>query len=161
MNKKEECCPKFDPKRWDEKIHKWEDKHFIKATIPTLFHIPFPPMIGSKITKLIKLAEQSKKVLAKKEDMLILFADPSPFCSEIYLSVSGAVHNAENVKISGTFVSKVFEGGYNAIPGFIKQMDEFLSKKNKKAKRYLVHYAYCPKCAKKFGHNYILLLAEI
>ncbi len=158
---KEECCPKFNPKRWDEKIHKWENKHFIKENIPQLFHIPFPPTIGAKITKLMNLAEKSKKVLSKKEDTLILFADPSPFRSEIYLSVSGEVEGAENVKLSGTFVSKVFEGGYNTIPKHIKQFDEFLESKKKKAKKYYVHYAYCPKCAKKFGHNYILLFAEI
>lgn len=33
---------------------------FIKETMPTLFHIPFPPMIGSKMTKMWKLAENSK-----------------------------------------------------------------------------------------------------
>lgn len=29
------------------------------------------------------------------------------------------------------------------------------------AKKYYVHYAYCPKCEKKFGHNYMILFAEV
>ncbi|MDD5012594.1 MAG: hypothetical protein PHQ66_03045 [Candidatus Nanoarchaeia archaeon] len=156
-----ECCPKFNPEKWDGKTHNWEDKPFIKESIPQLFHIPFPPMIGAKITKLMRLAEESNKLLPNKEDTLILFYDPSAFRSEIYMSVLDEVPNAKNVKLSGTFISKVFEGGYNAIPKFIKQMNEFLAGKDKKAKKYYIHYAYCPKCAKKAGHNYILLFAEI
>lgn len=51
MNKKttkNECCPEFNPKKWDEKTFDWNNKQFVKETIPTLFHIPFPPMIGKK-----------------------------------------------------------------------------------------------------------------
>ena len=108
-----------------------------------------------------KMAEDSKTMLSNKEDVLVLFADPSPFKSEIYLSVTGDVPSARNVKISGTFMSKVFDGPYNAIPKFIKQMNKCLANKNKKAKKYYVHYAYCPKCAKKYGHNHMILFAEI
>jgi len=90
-----------------------------------------------------------------------LFRDPSAFKSEIYLSVTGNVSGANNAKISGTFIGKVFAGDYNAIPGFIKQMNEYLAKKGKTAKDYYVHYAYCPKCAKKYGNNYMILFARI
>lgn len=157
----QECCPEFDPERWDKKMFSWKNKLFIKESIPTLFHIPFPPMIGKKITKMWKMAEESNTAPLKKEDALILFADPSPFKSELYLSVTGTVPDANNVTISGTFLSRVFEGPYNAIPKYIKQMDEYLAVKGKKAEKYYVHYAYCPKCAKESGHNYLILFAEV
>ena len=134
---------------------------FIKETMPTLFHIPFPPMIGSKITKMWKLAENSKANLDNKDDILILFTDPTAFKSEIYLSVKDNIPKANNVTLSGTFISKVFDGDYNAVPKFIKQMDQYLNTINKKAKKYYIHYAYCPKCAKKFGYNYMIFFAEI
>lgn len=156
-----ECCPKFNPEKWDEKTFIWKNKPFIKESIPTLFHIPFPPMIGKKITKMMDLADKAKRVSAKKDEILVLFHDPSAFRSEIYISVLGEVKDANNVKISGTFVAKVFAGPYNAIPKFIKQMNEYLAKKGKKAKDYYVHYAYCPGCAKKYGNNYMILFAEI
>ena len=95
------------------------------------------------------------------EEVLILFHDPSAFRSEIYFSVTGNVPEANNIKISGTFISKVFAGSYNAIPKFIKQMNEYLAKKGKTAKDYYVHYAYCPKCVKKYGSNCVILFAEI
>ncbi|MGE5348665.1 MAG: hydrolase, partial [Actinomycetota bacterium] len=65
------------------------------------------------------------------------------------------------VTISGNFISRTFDGDYNAIPKFIRVMDQYLAESGKKAKDYYVHYAYCPKCAKKFGHNYMILFAEV
>jgi hypothetical protein len=156
-----ECCPKFNPKRWDGKTFHWKNKPFLKEIIPTFFHIPFPPMIGNKITKMYGLATEAKKVSSNKEEVLVLFRDPSAFKSEIYFSVTDKVAGANNVVLSGEFVGKVFSGGYNEIPKFINQMNEYLSRKGKTAKDYYVHYAYCPGCAKKYGNNYMVLFAEI
>jgi hypothetical protein len=156
-----DCCPKFNPLKWDEKNFVWKNKIFIKESIPTLFHIPFPPMIGSRITKMISLAEKAKKVLSKRDETLILFHDPSAFKSEIFLSVNGKIPKANNVQISGNFSSLVFIGEYGAVPKFIKQMDEYLSRKGKTAKDYYIHYAYCPKCAKKYGNNYMIIFAKV
>lgn len=157
----EECCPTFHPEKWNEKTFVWDRKPFIKGSVPALFHRPFPPMIGKRLTKMIKLAENAKKMESNKEDILILFTDPTPFKSDMYISVTDNVPEANNTTLSGTYISKVFDGGYNAIPKFVKQMDSYLSKQDKKAQTYYVHYAYCPKCAKKAGHNYMVLFAEI
>lgn len=157
----QECCPLFNPEKWDNKEFNWNKKPFIKESMPTFFHIPFPPMIGKKIMKMCETSEKSQKALKKKEDILLLFQDPHAFKSEIFLSVTGKVPSANNVTISGTFHSKVFDGPYNAIPKFMKEMDKYLEEKEKKAKKYYVHYAYCPKCSKEKGHNYMILFAEI
>jgi len=160
-NANNECCPEFHLEKWDKKTLNWDKKQFIRESIPTLFHIPFPPMIGSKITKMLDLADKAGANINNKEEVLILFRDPSPFRSEIYLSVAKNVPMADNVAISGSFVGRVFDGGYNSIPKFIGLMNQYLAETGKKAKDYYIHYAYCPKCAKKFGHNYVLLLAQI
>lgn len=158
------CCPEFDPKKWDKKTYKWENKQFIKETIPTFFHIPFPPMIGKKITHMMELATGADKIDPKKDEVLVLFQDPSAFKSHIYISVMGNVPGADNVTISGTFMAKVYDGPYNAIPAFIKDMNLYLENQGKKAPKsdgYYVHYAYCPGCEKKYGHNYMILFAKI
>jgi hypothetical protein len=116
---KKECCPKFYPKRRDGKnIFTGKINPFLKEIIPTFFHIPFPPMIGNKITKMYGLATEAKKVSSNKEEVLVLFRDPSAFKSEIYFSVTDKVAGANNVVLSGEFVGKVFSGGYNEIPKF-------------------------------------------
>lgn len=162
MQKEElECCPVFDTSKWDGRTYNWDRKKFIMESIPTLFHIPFPPMIGMKAAKMDSLARKVDALSSEKTDTLLLFRDPTAFRSEMYLSVTKEVPKANNVSISGTFEAKVFDGFYNAIPTFINEMNRYLSSKGKVAKDYYVHYAYCPKCAQKFKHNYALLLAKV
>ena len=91
-------------------------------------------MIGKKITKMWKLIKAAKAEPSNKKDWLVLFHDPHAFKSEIFMSATKKVPNANNTPISGTFISKVFDGPYNAVPKFIKQMNSYLEKKNKKAK---------------------------
>ncbi|WP_281541221.1 hydrolase [Maribacter aestuarii] len=161
VKRNEECCATFHPEKWDKKTYHWDRKKFIKASVPTLFHIPLPPMIGNKVTKMMRLAEDSNSLAANKEDVLLLFSDPSAFKTDLFLSVENFIMEAENINLSGTFVSKVFDGAFKAVPKFIKQMNAYLDKQKQKAKNYYVHYAYCPKCAKKEGHNYMVLFAEL
>jgi len=40
-------------------------------------------------------------------------------------------------------------------------MDDYAIAERKKIAKYYLFYAYCPKCAKKYKHNYIVVLAEI
>lgn len=157
---KDQCCLKFDPKPWDQKTHYWKNKLFIKETVPQLFHMPFPPMIGRMIHRQWKKA-QDAGADPKMKDFLWLSYDPSPWKSEHYIAVTRKVPNAINVKITGTFISKVFDGSYNAVPKWAKEMDEYLEKKNKKAKKYYFYFTTCPKCAKKFGHNYVVAFAQV
>ena len=152
-----ECCPKFNPKPWDNRTHKWKNKLFIKDTIPQLFHMPLPFMIGRMIHKQWKKAQDAGAAPPIK-DFLWLAYDPSPWKSEHYIYVKKEVPGAENVKISGTFISKVFDGPYKDVPKWIKQMDEELGNK---VKKYYFYFTTCPKCAKKYGHNYIVAFAQI
>ncbi|MDD2646530.1 MAG: hypothetical protein PHV78_01400 [Patescibacteria group bacterium] len=156
-----ECCPEFNVEKWDKKTISWNNKKFIKDTMPEFFHIPFPPTIAKKITRMWQAVEQAGASAANKEDTLILFRDPTPFKGEIYISVEKDVSAENNVVISGNFVSRIFDGGYNDIPKFLKVMNEYLAEMEKKAKDYYIHYAYCPKCAKKFGHNYMIIFAKV
>ncbi|MDD5099111.1 MAG: hypothetical protein PHP35_02105, partial [Candidatus Colwellbacteria bacterium] len=71
------------------------------------------------------------------------------------------VPNMETIRFTGKFISKVFDGPYNAVPKWIKEMDEYLSKAGLKAKKYFFYYTTCPKCSKKYGHNYVVSFAEI
>ncbi len=157
----QECCPEFQPEKWDKKTFVWDNKKFVIDSMPALFHMPFPPLIGKKITRMWKSIESSGSAEPEKTDTLVLFHDPSAFRSDILISVEKNVPGEKNATLSGTFVSRTFDGGYNAVPKFIREMDQYLSETGKKAKDYYVHYAYCPNCAKKFGHNYMILFAEV
>ena len=152
------CCPPFDPSRWDEKTHLWQEKLFITDNVMQVFHIPLN--VGQVIRRMWNKVLAANAALSAEES-LILFYDPSPWRSEIFLSVSQEVPNAKNVRISGEFFSKVFEGPYHAVPKWLHEMDPILAAQGKKPVKYYIHYAYCPKCSKKYGKNYGVIFAQL
>ncbi len=158
--KQEGCCPEFDKTPWDEKNHQWEEKLFIKESVPQLFHIPLPWTINRTMARMWKSAEEAGAAPDMK-DFLMLAYDPSPWKCEYYLAVTKEVPGAENHKFSGNLFSKVFDGPYSAVPKWIKEMDDFLAASDKKARKYYFYYTTCPKCAKKYGHNYVVAFAEV
>ena len=161
IKKENECCPVFQPEIWDGKIFKWNNKKFIKTSIPTLFHIPLPPMIGNKVTKMMNLAEKAKSLDKNKKNILLLFKDPSAFKTEMFLSVTGSVPDIENTTLSGTFISQVFDASYRVAPKLMDQIKSELAKEGKEVKDLYVHYSYCPKCARDSGHNYMVFFAQL
>ena len=103
------CCPKFNVAKWDGKVHHREKKPFIKESMRTFFHMPWPATIGKKIETMRKAIQEQRAYSGENEDYLVLFHDPSAFTSEIFLTIDKKVEGFENVEISGTFESKVFE----------------------------------------------------
>ncbi len=43
----------------------------------------------------------------------------------------------------------------------MKIMESALKEQGQEVEQFLVHYAYCPRCAKEAGHNYMVLFAKI
>lgn len=156
----DECCPRFDPEPWQNKTHVWQEKLFIKDSIPQFFHIPFPKALNKVIQRMWEKAKASDAAPEIK-DFLLLAYDPSPWKSELYMAVNREVPDIENIRMTGTFISKVFDGPYSGVPKYIKEMDRYLSGIGKKSKKYYFYFTTCPKCAKKQGHNYIVAFSEV
>lgn len=159
-NNEDICCPPFDRLPWDETYHTWKEKKFIKDEVRQILHMPL------NMGKVIKRMDEKVRLagaLPDIKDSLLLSYDPSPWKSELYYAVSKFVPGGDtkNVTISGNFISKVFEGPYNHIPKWIKEMEAFVKDQGHQVKKYYFYYTTCPKCAKKYGHNYVVILAEI
>lgn len=147
---------------WDQKEVTWKDKKFIKDSVPQLFHMPLPGRFGKAVERMWGKIEKAD---AKPEDkdFLMLARDPSPWKSELFINTTKEVFDAENVKISGTFLTKVFDGPFNMIRKWIDEMDKYVTEKGHKMDwtKLYVYYTTCPKCAKKFGHNYVVMFAQV
>jgi len=154
------CCLQFDPVPWDGKTYLWKDKPFITESIPEFMHMPFPPMVAKAIGRMWKMA-QDAGAAPELKDFLCLAYDPNPWKGELYVAVTKEVPSAKNVKLSGTFVSRVFDGPYNAVPKWFKEMNRYLAEQGKKALRYYFYFTTCPKCAKVHGHNYVVAFAQV
>ncbi|MDD4983542.1 MAG: hypothetical protein PHH82_01725 [Candidatus ainarchaeum sp.] len=157
MNK-DICCPKFNPKPFNGREVVLKDKLFVKDKVTCFFHIPLN--FGSVIKRMVSKVEASKAAVDPRE-WLLLTLDVSPWKSEQYLAVRKEVNGIENVKISGTFLTRVFEGPYRDAGKWYKEMLEYVKAKGKTAKKIYFYYTTCPKCAKKYGKNYVVLFAEI
>ena len=122
--------------------------------------MPLPFTYARTLGSMWKSAEDSGSAPEMK-DFLLLAYDPSPWKSELYMSVTKEVPGADNIKLSGNFISKVFDGPFNHVPKYLKEFEEYLKQIDKTAKKYYFYYTTCPKCAKKYGHNYIVAFVEI
>jgi hypothetical protein len=158
--KTDTCCPEFDPALWDNKTNVWDGKIFIKDSVPQFFHIPLPFSFKKTVMRMW-LKVQKANAEPDMRDFLLLAYDPSPWKSELYMSVTKEVPDAENVRLSGTYLSKVFDGPYRAVPQWIKDMELSVSEKGKTVKKHYIYFVYCPKCAKKYGKNYGVIFSQV
>jgi hypothetical protein len=151
------CCPRFKPEGWDEQELHFEDKLFVKAKTRSLFHIPLN--MGSVYPKTFNAIEEAHAV--DMEQVIVLSIDPSPWSAEHYFSVTKEVPGQEMVRMTGDFITKVFEGPYKNAPKWEKEMKTFVESKGKQIKNTYFFYTTCPKCAKYYGENYVVAVSEL
>lgn len=150
------CCPRFDPRPWEDKEIKFQDKLFLKDHVRSFLHIP---LNFDKI--MVKNMEKIKAANALTPELLLLSDEKSMWGSDVYIAVSKEVPGAQMEKISGTFLSKVFEGPYKNMGKWAKEMQSFVKSKGKELKKMYFFYTTCPKCAKYYGKNYTVILAHV
>ncbi len=151
-----ECCPRFDPAPWDGKELRWQDKRFVKDRVISFLHIPLN--YGAVMKRNIGLIEAAG---ARPQTMVILTDENSLWGADVYLEVTKDIAGANMAGISGTFLSKVFEGPYSSTRKWIEEMKAFVLSKGKSPSKLYFFYTTCPKCAKKYGKNYVAILAQV
>ncbi len=150
------CCEPFNPKPWQEKEIVWKDKIFVKDHVTSIFHIPLN--MGKIVVKNMELIE---KAGAKASHQLMLTDEKSLWGADIYIDVSKKVPDAQMTTLSGTFLTKVFEGPYRNAGKWALEMRKYVKSKGKDFKKIYFSYTTCPKCAKEYGKNYVVLFAQI
>jgi hypothetical protein len=155
-NQNQECCPEFNPVPWDNKIFDWQNKKFIKGNVCTFFYMPLN--FGSVISKMTK---QVEKAGAQTADCLCLSDHTSKWNMDLYLAVDKEIADGENTTLSGKFFSKVYEGNFKETGKWTKEFESLTANKSLKIKKMYMWYTTCPKCAKKYGKNYVVIIAQI
>lgn len=159
MNAKQEepeCCPKFDPTPWDGKIVEWNNKRFIQDKVCTLFYMPLN--FGSVMVRLNKALERHN---ATSQDWLCLSDHTSMWNMNLLLAVDKEIPDAKNVTMSGKFLCKVYEGPFKDTGKWCKDFAAFAKSKGLAYEKMYMWYTTCPKCAKKYGKNYVVILGKI
>ena len=150
------CCPPFDSGPWQEKEITWNNKLFVKDHCISVFHTPLN--MGTRVLRNMK-----KIILAEAEppQQLMLTDEKSAWGADIYIDVSKEVPGTKMETISGTFLTKVFEGPYKDMGKWAQEINDYVKSKGKVMNKLYFSYTTCPRCAKAYGKNYVIIFAKI
>lgn len=151
------CCPKFDPEGWDGRHLHFKDMPFVRATTRSLLHVPIN--MGTVFTRVQQHIEDAGA--APLDGYLVLSRDLSSTEGEHLFAVSRDVPQEEMVTMSGEYMTRVFEGPYRHAKNWVHDMEVAAEAAGHTAKRVFMFYTTCPKCARAYGKNYIVGIAEI
>lgn len=155
-NSRTGCCPPFDPSEWDGQTFTFEQKPFLKFSTRSIFHVPLN--MNSMMLKTMARAEEAGAI---SPDGLMLSDEVSSWKAEHYLAVTKDVPGAEMVRLSGTYLAKVFEGPYKNMRHWHAELIAYVKSKGKVPVKTYFNYTMCPKCAKAYGHNYVVGFEQI
>lgn len=151
------CCPRFDPEGWDDRSLHFEDKPFVKMKTTSRDYIPID--IGPVFERTFAALEAADAIDTRQ--IIVLSRDLSPSETEHYVSVTKAVEGQENVRLTGDYRTKVFEGPYEDTPKWQAQFAAELEDGDLKAGDMYVFYTTCPKCVEVYGKNYAVAVAAL
>ncbi|RZW12594.1 MAG: hypothetical protein EX266_00705 [Rhodobacteraceae bacterium] len=151
------CCPRFNPVGWDGQELHFKDKRFLRAVTLSAMHIPLN--MGKTFARVDTHVEDSGGW--DDEDMIVLSRDLSAFKAEHFFAVPRSIPDEEMVTLSGDFVTKVFEGPYRDASEWLDDMREVVRENGGLPGKVYFFYTTCPKCAKHYGKNYVVGVAEI
>lgn len=150
------CCPRFNPDGWDRQTLHFDHKPFVKASTVSLFHVPLN--MGSVFGRTWKAIEQAH---ASQGQFLVLSHEQSPWHAEHLFAVSEPVPGSEMVYLSGEFLTKVFDGPFSHAPAWAAAMEDYVKSNGRRLDTLYFFYTTCPKCAKHYGHNYVVGVAKV
>jgi hypothetical protein len=150
------CCPEFKPETWDNQTVVWENKAFVQDRVRSFLHIPLT--FGAAMKRCCTAIQDAD---AADSETIVLADENSLWGADVYVSVSKEVPKTKMASISGTFIAKVFEGPFKNMRCWINEMNSFVKQKGMPLKKMYFYYTTCPKCAKKYGKNYVVILAQV
>ncbi|MCL2480524.1 MAG: hypothetical protein FWF38_02320 [Spirochaetaceae bacterium] len=156
-NKKDfDCCPPFDTVPWDNKILEWDNKKFVKDKVLTFFYIPLN--FGCVIKRIMKKMTEAQ---VPSSEYLCLSDHTSKWNMDIYIAVDDIVGELQNVTMSGSFFSKVYEGNFKDTKKWCDDYKAHAEKIGLNISKTYMWYTTCPKCAKKYNKNYVVIIGQI
>lgn len=150
------CCARVDTAFWDGGDFEWKEQLFLRDHIRAFLHMPLN--FGSVMSRDHAKVQEAE---AYPERPFWLTDEVSPWGSDVYLAIDREVPGADIAKLSGRFLTKVFEGPYRDAGKWAAKMEQYVSEKGERAKKLFFFYATCPKCAKQLGKNQVVLFAQV
>lgn len=151
-----QCCPLINPHDWDSKIFEFDKKLFARASTRSIMHIPL------NMDRVMKDSQAKIDAAnATGPTHLVLSEEISPWRADHYFAVSRDVPGMKMAKLTGTYLTKVYEGPFKEMGGWYKQLNKYVESQGYTAKKIYFFYTACPKCADIYGKNYVIGFARV
>jgi len=150
------CCPPFEPSAYHERETVLTGRKFVKLSIPSVLHVPVG-MSG----KIARASARIEAAGAAVPSPLMLSDERSAWGSDLYLEVAREVPGLPLIELVGTYLSRVYDGPYRELGRWARETERWVKGKGREVEKLYFGYAYCPKCAKAYGHNYVTVFAKL
>lgn len=152
-----DCCTLIDPKEWDGLEVVFDNKLFVLARTHAVFHVPVDMgRVFSRVQAHLEAADAYDP-----EGFLVLSRDLGAWTSEHFFAATRDVPDEEMVRLSGTFVTRVFDGPYSEGKRWYDEMKALAKARGNPDGEVYFFYTACPSCAEHYGHNYQIAFAQI
>lgn len=154
------CCPRFNPEPWDQQEIQFTGLTFLVAQTRSLFYVPLN--LGRVMDKTQKAIDRVGA--APTDRYLLLSRDQGPFRADYLMLVNGQappVPGYYTTTIDGTWYCRVYEGPFGSMGSWMKDFSARLKERRSDGKEMMSFYTTCPKCAKFYGKNYVVLLGKV
>lgn len=151
------CCPAFNPQGWDDQQLHFKAKPFVLAGTQSLLYMPLN--MGRVFSRV--QAHIASAGAADPGQQLVLSRDLSPWRAEHLFAVTGPVPGEQMTTLSGDFLTKVYEGPYSKVSRWYRDMTAIVRARGGVPKSIRFFYTTCPKCAKVYGKNFVVGVAEL
>ena len=150
------CCARLDPAEWDERQLTWYEKPFLTDHIRSFFHVPLN--FGAVMARSHAAVEAAE---AYPEHPFWLSDEVSPWGSNVFMALDRDVPGGRVTRLTGTFLTKVFEGPYRDAGRWVREMETLVRDRGRRTDKLYFFYPTCPKCAKRLGKNQVVLVARM
>jgi hypothetical protein len=148
-------CPILEKGDWDGKEFVWKNKPFYKTKYKEFMHMPL------NFGKVLSRALDKMQNAGVESEGFCLSGEEGTFSSSLLIPIKDGKSGLEQEKISGTFLTKIFEGQYKEAGDWAKEMVNYVHGKQKEVKKLWFWYATCPKCAKEIKKVQTVIFAEL
>lgn len=151
------CCTLIDPKDWDGLELRFDEKLFVRAHTHAVFHVPID--MGRVFSRVQEHLEAAGAFDPK--GFLVLSRDLGAWTSEHYFAATQDVPGEEMVRLTGTFVTKVFDGPFPEAKHWHEELQALSAARGMSGGAVFFFYTLCPKCGEHYGHNYVVGFAQV
>lgn len=150
------CCAPFDLAPWDRKVITWKNRLFLHDHVISAFHIPIN--FGQTVVRDMHAIQRNG---ALPKHPIMLSDENSLWGADVYLEVTRPIPEARIVRLAGTYLTLAREGSFRNIRSWLYEMDTYAESEHKHIRKIYYYYPTCPKCAKLYGKQTIVLVAQV